>query len=72
VIVSPTQAKREQGWDDGVALDKDREWVERRILEPRRRGEPVAIRGRIYEWSDVEQLRITASEVPSETIIGRL
>jgi hypothetical protein len=34
-------AKRNQGWDDGVALDKDRDWVERRILEPRRGASPL-------------------------------
>ena len=71
VIVSPTNDKRQQGWEDAVVLDKDREWIERRILEPRRRGEPVSLSGRTYEWGDVERLRITTSTQPSEQLIAR-
>lgn len=71
-VISPTNAKRQEGWDDAVVLDKDREWIETRILEPRRRGQAVSLSGRTYEWSEVERLKITVSEEPSDNLIARL
>jgi predicted nucleotide-binding protein len=72
VIVVPTNKKRAEGWSEAIALDKDRAWVEDRILAPRRRGESFALRGRTFDWADVEQLKITVSETPATAEIPRI
>jgi len=72
VIVVPTNKKRKEGWSEAVAIDKDRSWVETRILEPRRRGKSFALRGRTFDWSDIEQLKITASDAPAAEAIPRI
>lgn len=33
------------------ATDKTRDWIEQRILEPRRRGVSIAIQGRELAWT---------------------
>ena len=72
-IVSPKQNKRRgTSRDDAVVVDKDRAWIERRILEPRRLGDPIAVAGQTLEWSDIDRVRITVSDVPSEILIERL
>lgn len=72
VIISPRPQGRKSRRDDAVALDKDREWIERRVLEPRRRGEPIAVAGQTFEWSEIERVRITVSDEPSAQIVDRL
>jgi len=72
VAVEPTAAKRKAGGDDAVAVDCDRDWVERRILDRRRRGEPIALDGRTFSWEEVERLRIAVSDETSSMIIERL
>ena len=72
VIVVPTNKKRQEGSSEAVAIDKDRAWVETRILEPRRRGESFALRGRTFDWSDVGQLKITVSQSPAAEEIPRI
>ena len=61
-IVTPTLKKRQEGWTETVIIDKDRDWMEQRILGPRRLGTPITLRGRTFDWPDVEQLKITVSE----------
>ena len=68
--MSPREKRRRA--DDAVVLDKNRDWVQRRILEPRRQGKSFAIAGRTFEWSEVDRLSITVSNVPSETLIAQL
>ena len=72
VIVVPTHKKRKEGWREAVAIDKDRDWVETRILAPRRRGESFALKGMTFNWSDVEQVKITVSESPAAEAIPRI
>jgi predicted nucleotide-binding protein len=72
VIVVPTNKKRKEGWSEAVILDKDRAWVESRILEPRRRGLAFALKGTTFDWADVERLKITVSETPATTEIPRI
>jgi predicted nucleotide-binding protein len=72
VLVSPTKAKRNNGSKGAAVVDRDRQWIEQRVLDRRRRGEPIAIGGRTFEWSEIERLQITVSDEPSATIIERL
>lgn len=72
VAIEPTAAKRDAGAHDAVAVDKDRDWIERRILEPRRRGETIALSGQTFTWDEVGRLRISVSSQPSKAIIERL
>lgn len=37
-----------------AVVDQTREWIESRILEPRRRGHPITIQGRELPWTDIE------------------
>src|SRR5271155_3048226 len=36
-----------------AVVDQDREWIEERILEPRKRGQPITINGQQLSWSDI-------------------
>ena len=72
VIVVPTNKRRKEGWSETVALDKDRAWVEARILEPRRRGLSFALKGATFDWTDVERVKITVSETPATAEIPRI
>jgi len=72
VLVTPTNAKREDGSKGVAVVDKDEQWVEQHILDRRRRGEPISVGGRTFEWPEIVRLRITASELPSEEIIQQL
>lgn len=56
---------REQGARDAVAVDKDRAWIDRRILAPRRAGSPIALDGHTFQWQDIERIRVTVSDRPS-------
>jgi predicted nucleotide-binding protein len=60
------------GDDDTVVLDKTREWVEDRVLEPRRRGETIALSGRTISWDKVGRVRITTSDNPSSVLIEQV
>lgn len=70
VRVSPVGSERES--DDAVVVDRDRDWVERRILEKRRAGEPIALEGRVFEWHEVGQLKISVSDAPSPQLIQQI
>ncbi|HET6999555.1 MAG TPA: nucleotide-binding protein [Solirubrobacterales bacterium] len=65
VIVVPTRQKIQQGFGETVAVDKDRAWIEKRILGPRRLGESITVRGKTFGWDDIQQLRITVSRHPA-------
>jgi hypothetical protein len=66
VIVSPKQPTggKTRRRDDVVAVDKTREWIEDRILEPRRQGRASAVSGHTMEWDEIERIRITISDQP--------
>jgi hypothetical protein len=72
VIITEKASGRARRRDDTVAVDKDREWIERRILGPRQLGEPIAVAGRTFEWDEIERVRITVSDVPSATLIEQI
>jgi predicted nucleotide-binding protein len=55
-----------------TVVDKDRAWVEARVLEPRRRAEPITINGQQLAWPDIESVNISVSDVPASTIIKQL
>jgi predicted nucleotide-binding protein len=55
-----------------VVLDQTREWIEKRVLEPRRRGAAIALQGHELAWANIEFIRITRSQVPSERLIGQI
>lgn len=73
VRVSPKDpgGKRSKA-SDVVLLDRDRAWVDARILEPRRRNQPITVSGRQFEWSEIDAVRISVSDEPSSAIIERL
>jgi predicted nucleotide-binding protein len=74
VIVSPKHVggPKARRRDDAVAVDKDRDWIEERILEPRRESRPIAVAGQTFAWDDIERVRITVSDEPSTAIIQQL
>ena len=73
VIVSPVQPTgKGNKRDDSVAVDKDRDWVESRILQPRREGREIAVAGRTFSWDEIDRVRITVSDETSEAIIQRI
>jgi predicted nucleotide-binding protein len=72
VIITPNSGRKGRSSDDAVAVDKDRDWIETRILSPRRLGQPVAVDGHTLEWSEIDRIRITVSDVPSGQVIERL
>jgi hypothetical protein len=72
VIITPAFTGKRRRADDSVAVDNDRNWIERRILEPRRQGQAIALAGKTFEWDQVEQIRISVSDVPSSVLIEQL
>lgn len=72
VIVSPKAGGQRRTAKDAVVVDKDRDWVERRILQPRREGRQFAVDGRTFDWADVERIRITLSEQPCARSIEQI
>jgi hypothetical protein len=58
--------------DDAVAVDKTRKWIEDRILEPRRHGSAIAVAGHTMEWDEIDRVRITVSEQPSDYLISQI
>src|SRR5581483_1089356 len=55
-----------------LAVDRSREWVEERVLAPRRAGGPITIRGRELAWSDIQNVFITRSTAPVASFIPRI
>ncbi|HEY2479007.1 MAG TPA: nucleotide-binding protein [Solirubrobacterales bacterium] len=72
VAISPSSQKREAGGSAAIALDRARDWIEERILDPRRRGEPIAIDGQTFSWEQVASIRISTSSAPSERLIAQI
>jgi len=68
VIVSSGNQRR----DDAVVVDKTRDWVEDRVLAPRRLGDPIALSGRTLAWEEIERVRITVSDKPSDVLIEEI
>lgn len=68
VIVSSGNQRR----DDAVVVDKTRDWVEDRVLAPRRLGDPIALSGRTLTWEEIERVRITVSDEPSDVLIEEI
>ena len=55
-----------------VVVDRDRAWVDARVLEPRRRNQPITLSGRELKWSEIESVWISVSEVPSSALIQQI
>jgi hypothetical protein len=72
VAISPSPQKEEAGGSVAVALDHGRDWIEQRILDPRRRGESIAIDGQTFSWEQIASIRISTSSAPSERLIARI
>ena len=66
------EAKHAPPGSEIVVVDQTREWIEARILEPRRRGQPITIQGRELSWSDIERIRISMSSVPAVEIVAQI
>jgi predicted nucleotide-binding protein len=66
------QARNVQPGSEILAVDKTRDWIEERILKPRRRGAPVAIQGRNLPWEDIQYVWIGVSEVPTSDLIPQV
>ncbi|MGI9021553.1 MAG: TIR domain-containing protein [Solirubrobacterales bacterium] len=71
VIVSP-KAGIKRPRSDAVAVDRDRDWIEDRILQPRREGEAIVLQGQTFDWNEIERVRITVSPVPSAELINHI
>jgi len=54
------------------ATDKTRDWIEDRILAPRRRGESIAVQGRELAWADIEHVWISVSQVPISQLVAQV
>jgi predicted nucleotide-binding protein len=61
-----------KGPDRLVVVDKDRAWVEDRILSPRRQGSPITVLGRQLEWSDITAVRVSHSPQSATDIANML
>ncbi|MGO9976043.1 MAG: TIR domain-containing protein [Solirubrobacteraceae bacterium] len=74
VIVSPKQVggAKARIRDDAVVVDKTRDWIEERILEPRRQGVAIAVAGNTLDWDDVQRVRISVSDESSDALIPRI
>lgn len=57
---------------DEVRLDLSEEELRKRFIEPYEAGEPIIVNGRTIPIDDVDRIRVSASEIPSADIIGRL
>jgi predicted nucleotide-binding protein len=55
-----------------VVVDRDRAWVDARVLEPRRRNQPITLSGRELKWPEIESVWISVSEVPSSVLIQQI
>ncbi len=55
-----------------TVVDRDRAWVDTRILEPRRRNQPITVNGRQFEWDEIQSVWISVSDVRSSVIIQQL
>lgn len=55
-----------------TVVDRDQAWIERRILEPRRQGTPIAIEGRQLDWSEVKSVRISWTTQGADLIMAGL
>lgn len=64
--------RKASGTSTQTVVDQDREWIEERILEPRRRGQPFTINGQQFAWPDIESVSISVSDEPSSAIIKAL
>jgi predicted nucleotide-binding protein len=72
VIVSPKYTGTGRPNDDAVAVDKDRAWIDQRILEPRSGGRPIAVSGQTFRWDEIERIRITVADIPSAEKIKQI
>jgi predicted nucleotide-binding protein len=59
-------------FDRLVVLDQDRDWIERRILQPRRQGAPITVEGRELDWQEIKSVRVAWAQEPSRETILRL
>ncbi len=55
-----------------VVVDRDRAWVDARVLEPRRRNQPITLSGRELKWPEIESVWISVSEAPSSALIQQI
>ena len=67
VRLTPTGQKKLSG--DELALDLSQEQLEERFLAPRREGRPVTVRGRTYEWDDIERIAVNETEESSQELL---
>jgi len=70
VRLTPTGQKKLSG--DELALDLSQEQLEERFLAPRREGRPITVRGRTYEWDDIERIAVNETEESSEELLPRI
>lgn len=52
-----------------TVLDQTQDWIEKRVLVPRRMGTPITINGREITWAEIASVSINVSEVPSSQLI---
>ena len=57
---------------DIAAVDQTREWIETRVVEPRRQGKSITLQGRELAWSDIEFVWISMSALSSSQLISQL
>jgi predicted nucleotide-binding protein len=57
---------------DVVVVDKDLEWIKSRILQPRLAGDAITVDGHTLDWSEIERIRITVAQEPSEAAIVKI
>jgi hypothetical protein len=57
---------------DEVKNDLDEDTLEHQFLEPYRNGRPITISGRVIQPENLDRIRVSVSEEPSNQIIERL
>jgi hypothetical protein len=67
-----TPKGRQSGREDALALDKDADWIEEHITVPCRQGHEIFVDGRVFSWTDVEQIHITETDQAVEQLIPQM
>jgi WD40 repeat protein len=57
---------------DGLALDKDADWIEEHIATPRRQGRDIFVDGQVFSWASIGRIHITETAESSAALIPQL
>jgi predicted nucleotide-binding protein len=68
----PYHVRITRGREYTLALDKDATWIERTIVEPRQRAEPIFVSGRTFTWDEIGEIRIAETDWASAQLVPQI